>query len=61
MRSAILELAIISTTGEPLEIERLMSGSEGGDWKSAHRGNSLVAYPTASTVLEPSGGGDPVA
>ena len=36
------------TTGEPLEIERLTSGSEGGGWKSvtACRDNSLAAYPT---------------
>jgi hypothetical protein len=26
---------------------------EGGDWKSTDPGNSLVAYPTASTVLKP--------
>ena len=29
----------------------LMSRSEGGHWKSAHRGNSLVAYPTSRTIL----------
>ena len=28
-----------------------MRGLEGGDWKSACQGNSLVAYPTASPVL----------
>lgn len=38
-------------TGERLEIERLTSRSEEGRWKSTHRGNSLAAYPTASTVL----------
>jgi hypothetical protein len=37
-------------TGERLEIERLTSRSEEGRWKSTHRGNSLAAYPTASTV-----------
>src|SRR4030095_2539294 len=37
-------------TGERLEIERLRSRSEEGRWKSTHRGNSLAAYPTASTV-----------
>jgi hypothetical protein len=42
-------------TGEPREIERLTRGSEGGRWKSTHRGNSLAAYPTACTVLN---GGD---
>jgi hypothetical protein len=42
-------------TGEPREIERLTRGSEGGRWKSTHRGNSLAAYPTARPVLN---GGD---
>ena len=28
-----------------------MRGLEGGDWKSADKGNSLVAYPTARTDL----------
>jgi len=37
-------------TGEPREIERLTRGSEGGRWKSTHRGNSLAAYPTACPV-----------
>src|SRR5215471_16845442 len=37
-------------TGEPREIERLTRGSEGGRWKSTHRGNSLAAYPTARPV-----------
>jgi hypothetical protein len=34
-----------------LEIERLMSGLEGGCWKSAQSSNSLAAYPTAWAVL----------
>jgi hypothetical protein len=38
---------------------QVMRRLEGGDWKSASTGNSLVAYPTSSTVLEPSGGSDP--
>ena len=29
----------------------VMRGLEGGDWKSADKGNSLVAYPTSCTVL----------
>jgi len=41
-----------TTTGELTEIERLTVSSEGGGWKSACRGNSLAAYPTARTVLE---------
>ena len=28
---------------------------EGGDWKGASNGNSLVAYPTSSPVLKTSG------
>ncbi|KAM3092562.1 hypothetical protein ACKFKG_21990 [Phormidesmis sp. 146-35] len=34
---------------------------EGGDWKSASTGNSLVAYPTSSTVLKTSGASDSLA
>jgi hypothetical protein len=56
MRNAETVLGVIrerefeaETTGELLEIERLTSSSEGGRWKSA-TGNSLAAYPTASTV-----------
>jgi hypothetical protein len=30
-----------------------MVSSERGGWKSAHRGNSLAAYSTSRTVLEP--------
>ncbi len=42
-------------TGEPREIERLTRGSEGGRWKSTHRGNSLAAYPTARPVRRGAG------
>jgi len=42
-------------TGEPDDIERVTSGSEGGGWKSAGvywtHGNSLAAYPTARKPL----------
>ena len=38
-------------TGELLEIERLTSSLERGHWKSTCQGNSLVAYSTASPVL----------
>ena len=61
MRRARMALALRVTTGELTEIERFMVSSERGGWKSAHRGNSLAAYSTARTVVEPSGGGDPVA
>ena len=33
-----------------------MRGLEGGDWKSAYQGNSLVAYPTARPDLNGRGG-----
>ena len=46
----IPDLSGMSSTGELLDIERVTSSSEGGRWKSTHRGNSLAAYPTASTV-----------
>jgi len=38
-------------TGELLEIERLTSSLERGHGKSTREGNSLVAYSTASPVL----------
>ena len=40
----------MSSTGELIDIERVTISLEGGRWKSTHRGNSLAAYPTASTV-----------
>src|SRR5215510_5041684 len=40
------------STGELIDIERVTISSEGGRWKSTHRGNSLAAYPTSSPVLE---------
>jgi hypothetical protein len=58
MRRARVALALRVTTGELTEIARFMVSSERGGWKSAHRGNSLAAYPTARTVLQPSRGGD---
>jgi len=45
----------LSSTGELIDTERVTISSEGGRWKSTHRGNSLAAYPTASPVLN---GGD---
>ncbi|XHX75708.1 MAG: hypothetical protein RBJ76_00355 (plasmid) [Stenomitos frigidus ULC029] len=38
-------------TGERRDTETVMRRSEGVDWRSASNGNSLVTYPTASTVL----------
>jgi hypothetical protein len=46
----IPDLSGMSSTGELLDIERVTSSSEGGRWKSTHRGNSLAAYPTARAV-----------
>jgi len=48
----IPDLSGMSSTGELLDIERVTSSSEGGRWKSTHRGNSLAAYPTACPVWE---------
>src|SRR5215471_7065636 len=42
----------MSSTGELIDIERVTISSEGGRWKSTHRGNSLAVYPTSSPVLE---------
>ena len=50
--------AYVKVTGEPLDIERVMSGSERGRWKSVGKDNSLAAYPTACAVLRGRGGGD---
>src|SRR2546427_10841819 len=41
----------MSSTGELIDIERVTIGLDGGRWKSTRLGNSLAAYPTASTVL----------
>src|SRR4030095_6614597 len=41
----------MSSTGELIDIERVTISSEGGRWKSTHRGNSLAAYPTSRTGL----------
>jgi hypothetical protein len=40
----------LSSTGELIDIERVTISLEGGRWKSTRWGNSLAAYPTASTV-----------
>jgi hypothetical protein len=36
--------------GEPCDTETVKHGSEGGGWKSAHRGNSPATYPTSRPV-----------
>ena len=41
----------LQSTGELIDIERVTISSEGGRWKSTHRGNSLAAYPTSRPVL----------
>src|SRR5215471_20705483 len=46
------ERSLKEATGELLEIERLTSSLERGHWKSTRKGNSLVAYSTARTVLK---------
>ena len=52
---SLFERCSKEATGELLEIERLTSSLERGHWKSTREGNSLVAYSTASSVLN---GGD---
>ena len=54
MRNAKAELVIMVWLLESgLRSKDSWVRSEGGRWKSAHRGNSLTAYPTTSTVLKP--------
>ena len=48
---ALFERCSKEATGELLEIERLTSSLERGHGKSTREGNSLVAYSTASPVL----------
>ncbi len=55
---SLFEIPSAAITGKRLEIERLTSRLEGGGWKSTPMDNSLAAYPTSRTVLEPSRGGD---
>src|SRR5215467_3468273 len=49
----------MSSTGELIDIERVTISSEGGRWKSTHRGNSLAAYPTSRPVLRRGDGSNP--
>ena len=46
----------VEITGERRDTETVMRRLEGGDWKSASNGNSLVAYPTARPDLMERGG-----
>ncbi len=58
MRNAKAELVIMVWLLESgLRSKDSWVRSEGGRWKSAHRGNSLTAYPTVSCVRE---GGDAI-
>lgn len=45
----------VEITGKRRDTETVMRRLEGGDWKSAIIGNSLVAYPTSRPVLKTSG------
>ena len=49
----------VKVAGEPLDIERVTSGSERGRWKSVHQDNSLAAYSTARSVLRGLGEREP--
>ncbi|MBE9168062.1 hypothetical protein IQ238_11200 [Pleurocapsales cyanobacterium LEGE 06147] len=48
----------VEITGKRRDTETVMRRLERGNWKSASNGNSLVAYPTSSTVLKTSRRGD---
>ena len=48
----------VKVTRKLRDTETVMRSLGEGCWKSANTGNSLAAYPTASTVLESSEGGD---
>ena len=41
----------VEITGKRRDTKTVMRRLEGGDWKSTSDGNSLVAYPTARSVL----------
>ena len=51
----------VEITGKLRDTETVMRSLEGGDWKSAITGNSLVAYPTSRTVLKTSGSRERIA
>lgn len=48
----------VEITGKRRDTKTVMRRLEGGDWKSASNGNSLVAYPTSRAVLRGGGHGD---
>lgn len=47
----------VEITGKRRDTETVMRRLEGGDWKSAINGNSLVAYPTSRPDLTGRGAG----
>ena len=51
MGAMTAKLFHVEITGERRDTETVMRRSEGGDWKSASNGNSLVAYPTSRPDL----------
>ena len=60
IRAGVLPFRV-EMTGKRRDTETVMRRLEGGDWKSASNGNSLVAYPTSSPVLKTSGSCEGVA
>ncbi len=50
MDATMVMLSDVKITGKLRDTETVMRSLEGGSWKSANIGNSLAAYPTASTV-----------
>jgi len=58
MDATMVTLSNVKVTGKLRDTETVMRSLEGGSWKSAKIGNSLAAYPTASTVLQTSRVGD---
>ncbi len=61
MDATMVMLSDVKITGKLRDTETVMRSLEGGSWKSANIGNSLAAYPTSRTVLEPSQGSNPLA
>jgi hypothetical protein len=60
MRNAVAARTLVrgarkKATGELIDTETVTISSEGGRWKSTHRGNSLAAYPTSRPVLRRGG------
>ena len=49
MGAMTVKLFYVEITGKRRDTETVMRRLEGGDWKSAVTGNSLVAYPTVKS------------